>query len=342
MRWVAGTLFASGWMLLWSPLAAAQQPGSSSQGIVRPDQPPRPDRSERAGGADRRLPRIILDRDDERGRDDRWRGGDRDHDDHARGDGDRGRRRGPAGHRHRHDGIHYPPLVFPYDHRYPNGGFGFGFGYDSYAIPPLDGRWQAAPWYPQSVLLDSRVVPNPPLPPVEVQLRNTAARDLHVALIDLQDSSVVRSMQLRSGESAGVRLARDSGATRISQYRTYDAWGYPVIEEVVTPIPPEPLYEAVVHEWAVQSVAIDRTGKSPSPIEDINMQGRGIGRFVLPAGNNLQPGTIDVYRLAKAANNPGAVAPLVPEERLPGSRGATPPERAILEAQRRAQSNRQP
>lgn len=89
----------------------------------------------------------------------------------------------------------------------------------------------------------------------------------------------------------------------------------------------------------MQSVAIDRTGKSPSVIEDINMQGRGIGRFVLPAGSHLQSGTIDVYQMAEAVGNPGAVAPLVPDERFPGSQNATPLERAILDAQLRAQQN---
>lgn len=81
--------------------------------------------------------------------------------------------------------------------------------------------------------------------------------------------------------------------------------------------------------------SIDLTGKSPNPIEDINFQGRGIGRFPLPAGDELVGGTIDVYRAALAAENPGAVAPLTPAEQGQTSDKPSILERAVLEAQRR-------
>ncbi|MGI9470308.1 MAG: hypothetical protein ACR2NZ_02170, partial [Rubripirellula sp.] len=97
-------------------------------------------------------------------------------------------------------------------------------------------------------------------------------------------------------------------------------------------------YEIVVHEWAMQSVAIDRTGKSPNVIEDINFQGRGIGRFLLPAGPALQSGVIGVYSAAASQGNAGTVQPIVPTEDLPvRGNNARRLEDAVLEAQRAAQ-----
>jgi hypothetical protein len=122
----------------------------------------------------------------------------------------------------------------------------------------------------------------------------------------------------------------------VRRYATYDAFGLPVTRSVSIPIPPESRYEVVVHEWAVQSVAIDRTGKSPDPIEDINMQGRGIGRFRLPPADQLRGATIDVFARARAADNPGSVAPMVPPDRQTGpADNASRLERAIREVRER-------
>ena len=198
---------------------------------------------------------------------------------------------------------------------------------------------------PQSVLLESKVVANPPLPPARLRLLNPTKRTLQVAVVDLGSTGGSRSLKLAAGQSADIEVARDNGAKRISRYQTFDARGYPIEKEVVNEIPPALRYEIVVHEWAMQSVAIDRTGKSPNVIEDINMQGRGLGRFPLPPGDALHSGTIDVYRAAVGAGNPGGIAPIVPADRgAPGrpTDNASALEDAVLEAQRRAMSDRRP
>jgi hypothetical protein len=220
-------------------------------------------------------------------------------------------------------------------------------GYPVNVIPPIDTPYPPAFPYPpgfpatsplpQSVLIDSTTIPNPPLPPALVQFRNDGPRDLQVAIIDSQNPSGSRTMRIAPAAAAEVELERDAGATRVSHYWVITPLGETVTREVVNEIPAPLRYEVVVHQWQVQSVAIDRTGKSPNPIEDINFQGRGIGRFPLPPGPELQSGVIDVYRAAVSQQNPGAVAPIVPAEDLPSDDGPSPLERAILEAQRAAQ-----
>lgn len=260
-------------------------------------------------------------------------------------------------------GIHFhfhqpvaPPLwhVVPV---YPWYGLpgGFGFGPPWGPFPPVGGWWGGAiapmpgglPWlghppfraggFAQSVVIESDVRARAVLPPARVRLINTARRELQVAVIDLRDGNPTRAVRLPPGGTQSLTLERDAGAERVALVQTYDEFGFPWVQEVVSEIAPAARYELVVHEWAVQSVAIDRTGKSPNVIEDIRHQGRGIGRFPLPPGDQLQDGPIDVYRMALAANNPGAVGPLVPDDDSFPADNASRLERAILEAQREAQ-----
>lgn len=192
------------------------------------------------------------------------------------------------------------------------------------------------PRLPQSVLIDSQIVPNPPLPPARVMFGNDGPREVQVGVIDQQNPSGTRSTRIRPGAGVEIELERDSGSKRVSHYRVISPTGESFTREIVTEVPPADRYEVVVHEWSVQSVAIDRTGKSPNQIEDINFQGKGIGRFSLPPGPQLQSGTIDVYSAAKNQDNQGSVAPIVPERERPED-SASPLDRAIFEAQRAAQ-----
>ncbi len=235
----------------------------------------------------------------------------------------------------------------PWDYGWSGNPYATGGGYrynpgPVIATPPYASGYRPVP---RSVLLESKTIANPPLPPARLRLLNPSKRTLQVALVDLASPSGNRTMKIPAGQSVDVEVARDSGAKRISRYQTFDALGYPIEKEVVNEIPPTVRHEIVVHEWAMQSVAIDRTGKSPNVIEDINMQGRGLGRFPLPPGNELQSGTIDVYRAAVSAGNKGAIAPIVPaEDGAPGqpTDNASALENAVLEAQRRAMSGRRP
>jgi hypothetical protein len=187
---------------------------------------------------------------------------------------------------------------------------------------------------PQSVMIDSQTVANPPLPPARVTFRNDGPRDLRVTLVDLKDSSQTRSMRVRPGASADLQLARDSGATRTVVYRLSAPTGETTTREVHTDVQPKDRYEVIVHEWVMQSIAIDRTGKSPNPIEDVNLAGNPLGRFPLPPGPQLHSGTIDVYSAARSRGNERTIAPIYPREKLPAD-PATPLEQTILELQRR-------
>lgn len=194
-----------------------------------------------------------------------------------------------------------------------------------------------AGWWPrpQSILLDSLVIWNPPLPSARLKLVNDGRREVHVGIRDLQDSARSRTMRIRPNSSAEVALIRDTGGKRIEQFRIVNLDGCVRTREVVTEYAPSVRYELVVHEWAMQSVAIDRTGKSPAVIEDMNFQGHGIGRFFLSPGPSLQSGVIRVYSAALRQQNGGTLSPLIPREDLPKREGRIL-ENAVLEAQRAA------
>lgn len=219
---------------------------------------------------------------------------------------------------------------------YPDTNIGYGPS-PGYSRPYSAGY--RSPPRAQSVLIDSEVIPNPPLPPARIVLRNDGPREVQVAVVDLASSSAPSSLRLQPRQTREISLERDSGAKRVAHYRVVTPLGDSITKEIVSELPPQIRYEVVVHEWAVQSIAIDRTGKSPNPIEDVNMQGRGIGRFPLPPGPALQSGTIDVYSTARREGNAGTVGPIVPRSDQPRD-NASILERVILDAQRGAQQGR--
>ena len=163
---------------------------------------------------------------------------------------------------------------------------------------------------PQSVLVDSKIVPGAPLAPVTLGLRNGSPSDLVVTIVNLQDGSDTEQIKIRSGEVVRHPFSRRAGAERIDTFRVITETGDVLTRQNSIALPPEALYEIVVHQWQIQSIAIDRTGKSPNVIEDVHYQGKGLGRFPLPAGAELQPTVIDVYRAAINQGNPATVAPI--------------------------------
>ena len=112
-----------------------------------------------------------------------------------------------------------------------------------------------------------------------LKLVNDGRRELQVEIRDLQDQTRTRDIRIQPNSATDIELVRDAGGKRIEQFRVTTPYGYRSTREIVTEFEPAVRYELVVREWAMQSVAIDRTGKSPNVIEDINFQGRGIGRF---------------------------------------------------------------
>ena len=229
----------------------------------------------------------------------------------------------------------YKPPAYGPPAGYQAGRYGTSFGTQSLGVPYTSAFRSPYP-KTQSVLIESEIIPNPPLPPARMNLRNDGRREVQIAITDAKNPSGSKSLRIPPYGSRLVELERDSGARRIAHYRVVSPYGESSTKEIVTDVPPPIRYEVVVHEWAMQSIAIDRTGKSPNPIEDINFQGRGLGRFPLPPGPELQSGTIDVVHAARSQENQGSISPLVPNDRQP-SDNASQLERAIIEAQRAAQ-----
>ncbi|OYP37110.1 hypothetical protein [Rhodopirellula sp. MGV] len=193
------------------------------------------------------------------------------------------------------------------------------------------------PWaMPQSTVISSRVITRAPLPPVNVAFENTTQREVRVTLVDKQSGKAAKQFRIRPGQSVPIELQRDAGADRVQEIETLAADGSWGTRQVSTPIPPSPRYEVVVHEWRLQSIAIDRTGKSPNPIEDTNYQGRGLGRFELPAGDHLHAGKLDVVQAALSAENAGSVSPIFDDKESSGSlRPLSPLEQMLLQQQNR-------
>lgn len=245
-------------------------------------------------------------------------------------------RRLRQGGRHHHHG-HLPiftgigsPIVF-----YPTFGYGaispysiYPYGVNpfvnSYLPSPFAGN-ALVPGFPaggftpalpptQSIVLDSKFVPHPDLPDVDVVLVNGGRRELRVTMVDRVDSSKSRQFAMGPGEQIRERFKRDSGGTRISQIQTITPFGESSVREVSSQVPPRVRYQLDVHEMRVQSVSIDRTSPSGNLIDDVNFHGKGLGSMLLPAGDKLQPGKIDVYQSAVAQQNSQLVAPILATE----------------------------
>lgn len=171
-----------------------------------------------------------------------------------------------------------------------------------------------------------------PLPSVTARLANSHNAELWVLVTDLRDGRS-EGMKIPAGGAVDVQLDRDAGATLVETYQVVSPLGEVYREEFVTSVPPAVLYEITVYERFLQSIAIDRTGKSPTKIEDVNYQPKGVGIFVVPPGDRFSGGVLDVYRRAKAAGNPGGVRPIDPELWEPRDSAPDPLQRALEEAQ---------
>lgn len=211
----------------------------------------------------------------------------------------------------------------------PGYGSGFATVPNAYSFPYVTGYRSA---YPQSLLIESNIVASPLLQPATLTLANSGRRELLVTITDLK-SRQQRSLRIPPGRSAQAQFKRDAGGKRVAKYQTVGPLGDAAVREVVTEIRPTIRYELTVHEYVMQSIAIDRTGKSPSVIEDVNFQGKGLGRFTLPPGSKLRSGTLDVFRTAISVGNAGTVG-TIPAQEKPIGNGLSPLERAVRDLQR--------
>jgi hypothetical protein len=172
--------------------------------------------------------------------------------------------------------------------------------------------WPQTPTFalpqPQFRSVQQQIVPNSPLPPATARIVNSHNETLIVLLADRRNPQQPQKLRIPAQGSEPVQMERDAGATIVETIETMDSFGNWRQQQFNTPIPPSVLYDLSVYEEFLQSIAIDRTGKSPNPIEDVNYQPRSIGFFLVPPGEELpQIADIDAYRVADEAQNPGAV-----------------------------------
>lgn len=156
---------------------------------------------------------------------------------------------------------------------------------------------------------------NPPLPPAQVELFNSHRNALVVLLGDSRQPESVQQVRIDPQSAVTLTVERDAGATIVETVETLGPLGAWERQQFTTAIPPLAFYDLSVYEEHLQSIAIDRTGKSPNPIEDVNYVPKSLGWIQLPAGGSLPTHSrIDVYQRAVAANNPGAVRRLDPKQ----------------------------
>jgi len=209
-------------------------------------------------------------------------------------------------------------------------GFNNAFGMNP-NLQPIGPPVAPPTWFrpPQSVIIDSSVEPNAPLPPATIALTHRRTETLLVEIVDRKQRQTIVQTEIPPGQRVDITLPRDAGGVVHETFQSFGPFGDVIEKRITRQIPVDVRYEVVVRRWAIQSIAIDRTGKSPSAVEDINVQGEGIGRFVLPAGPQLSDGEIDVFRNAVAAGNQGTVSPVQPP--TPDDGPAMDPLRRVLE-----------
>ncbi len=173
-------------------------------------------------------------------------------------------------------------------------------------VPNFDPFWRS---------VSREVHVNTGLPPAQIELVNSHRYALLVLLGDTRLGNAFETIRIEPNSSAVVSLDRDPGATIVETVEIRSTLGVWDRQQLVTAVPAGAYYDISVYEEHLQSIAIDRTGKSPNPIEDINYVPKSVGWFPLPGGAELPSrGTIDVYQRGKSANNPGAVRRLDPKQ----------------------------
>ncbi len=211
----------------------------------------------------------------------------------------------------------------------------------SVSLLPINGSYTQL-WYPQPVVIgpgfeplwktvSHDVRPNPPLAPAQIDIINSHKNALHILIGDKRTSRP-QKISIPPGSKVTVPFDRDAGATVVETYEIRGPSGVWDRQQFVTPIPPAPIYDLSVYEEFLQSIAIDRTGTSPNPIEDVNYQPKSVGWLPLPPGRALPDfGQIDAFNDAKAAGNPGAVRRFDPKSLEKPAQGQDPLE-SILQS----------
>ncbi len=214
-------------------------------------------------------------------------------------------------------GYYFESVLFP--------GYGLtfmpnnGLALQPMAYNPWQTWWPQQPSFtlppPQFRTVDHRVVPNAPLPAATVRFANSHSETLFVMVTDRRNVRQPMKLRIPSGQVEQLQLDRDSGSMIVETVEIMDRFGNWNRDQYQTPIPPKVIYDVSVYEEFIQSIAIDRTGASPSAIEDINVQPRSIGFFLIPPGDAVQNfAEVDTYNAAMEAQNPGAARKISPRD----------------------------
>ncbi len=155
---------------------------------------------------------------------------------------------------------------------------------------------------------------NAPLPAAQLELFNSHRNALIVLLGDNRAGAAVQQIRIEPNSAQVVVLERDAGSTIMETVEIRSALGGWDRQQFVTAVPPSTFYDLSVYEEHLQSIAIDRTGKSPQPIEDINLVPKSVGWIALPPSALPERSRLDVYSRAQSSHNPGAVRRLDPQQ----------------------------
>jgi hypothetical protein len=171
------------------------------------------------------------------------------------------------------------------------------------------GGWYFFPCRPLATLMprlvSQKVIPNPPLPPVEIVFENKGAEELLLLVRDRRQAQAPAQERIEASGSLRVTIDRDSGGI----YQEVELRPMPdgsVVESVFEqPIPPAVLYDVVVYANSIVYSYRDPRGISGVPDFDTRAP-RSVGVFSLPPGDSLEEGVrLDALRIAASQGNPG-------------------------------------
>lgn len=185
------------------------------------------------------------------------------------------------------------------------------FARNTWNLSPFQGALRFAPRFRQR-----EVIPNPPIPPVEVILKNDHKETLVVRVFDRRDRKKKHDVSLRPGAATRIKIDRDSGGIEKSSVTLVGPRGGGLQDSRTRPIPPKSLYDVVVFEHKVTSQFFDRTqprSKFKKTPDSEQKSLVSIGVFPIPAGGEMTNGSqLSAYRMAQQEKNPGAAAKFGP------------------------------
>lgn len=167
--------------------------------------------------------------------------------------------------------------------------------------PPPQVPGGILPRRPRRTLLAERILPNPPLGPIEVTVQNPHTEDLLVGFVDLRKAPPKpKEHALPAGTSKKFLLDRDAGATIERTFELLTPAGQVVQQVETIPVPPARIWDLVVWEYKVTYQVIGQP-------ELTRKSRRSLGVVPLPAGQAM-PDELNIYQAAIDMKNPGAAA----------------------------------